>query len=73
MNTEPPDRFQRFQTATLMAVGLAMLLLVGLPTLTAVYGLSGRSVPPQLARFLPLLEPVYAWLLRIFLAVWIVF
>jgi leader peptidase (prepilin peptidase)/N-methyltransferase len=73
MNTEPSDRFQRFQTATLVAVGLAMLLLVGLPTLTAIYDLSGRPVPPQLARFLPLLEPVYAWLLGIFLAVWIVF
>ena len=73
MNTEPSDRFQRFQTATLIAVGLALLLLVGLPTLTAVYDLSGRPVPPQLARFLPLLEPVYAWLLGIFLAVWIVF
>lgn len=73
MNTEPSDRFQRFQSATLIAVGLALLLLVGLPTLTAVYDLSGRPIPPQLARFLPLLEPVYAWLLGIFLAVWIVF
>lgn len=73
MNTEPSDRFQRFQAVTLMAVGLALLLLVGLPTLTAVYDLSGRPVPPQLARFLPLLEPVYKWLLGIFLAVWIVF
>lgn len=73
MNTDPSDRFQRFQAATLMAVGLALLLLVGLPMLTAVYDLSGRPVPPQLARFLPLLEPVYAWLLGIFLAVWIVF
>ena len=73
MNTGWPDRFQRFQAAALLVVGLALLFLIGLPSLTALYELSGRNVPPQLARVLPALEPVYAWMLKIFLAVWIVF
>lgn len=73
MNSGSPDRFRRFQTAALVSTGLALLLLVGLPTLTLLYDLSGRRLPPQLARFLSGLAPVYAWLLQIFLAVWIVF
>lgn len=73
MNSGWEDRFQRFQTAALFLAGLGLLLLVGLPTLTLLFEWSGQGIPPQLARFVPLLEPVYAWLLRGFLAVWIVF
>lgn len=73
MNTGWPDRFQRFQAAALLVVGLSLLFLIGLPSLTALYDLSGRNVPPQLARMLPALEPIYAWMLKVFLAVWIVF
>lgn len=73
MNSGWDDRFQRFQTAALILAGLGLLLLVGLPTLTMLFEISGQGTPPQLARFVPLLEPIYAWLLRGFLAVWIVF
>jgi prepilin signal peptidase PulO-like enzyme (type II secretory pathway) len=73
MNPNWAERFQRFQTVALILAGLGLLLLVGLPTLTLLFELSGQGIPPQLARFVPLLEPIYAWLLRFFLAIWIVF
>ncbi|MCE2791455.1 MAG: prepilin peptidase [Planctomycetota bacterium] len=73
MNSGWDDRFQRIQTAALILTGLGLLLLVVLPTLTLLFEWAGQGVPPQLARFLPMLEPVYIWLLRVFLAIWIIF
>lgn len=73
MNPDWDNRFQRFQTVALILAGLSLLLLVGLPTLVLLFEFSGQGVPPQLARMVPLLEPLYAWMLRAFLAIWIVF
>ena len=58
--------------AGLLAV-LFVLMMVVLPALTAIVTLTGGQTPPSINRWLPSLEPIYAWLLVIFSAIWITF
>lgn len=68
-----PDRLRQLYLFAAILAGLGLLLLVALPSITLLFQANGRDVPPQLARWLPALEPVYGGLLWTFLGVWIVF
>ena len=67
------ERFRWMKLAAGLLAVLFFLLMVVLPALTAVLNLTGGRTPPSINRWLPSLEPIYAWLLVIFSAVWITF